>query len=47
MKIKDRLSADEKKKPSGKEQYSRKEGEEIMGAKRDTYKRVGDSIRRK
>ncbi|ASB88418.1 hypothetical protein [Bacillus sonorensis] len=51
MKLRDFLSVDDKKKlyasAAKNEKLSRREWEEIMGAKRDTYKRVSGRIRRK
>ena len=51
MKLRDLLSVDDKKKfyasAAKNEKVSRKEWEEIMGTKRDTYKRVGGRVRRK
>ncbi|MCY8002452.1 hypothetical protein [Bacillus haynesii] len=51
MKLRDLLSVDDKKKfyslAEKKEKLSRKEWEEIMGTRRDIYKKVNGRIRRK
>lgn len=51
MKLRDLLSVDDKKKfyasAVKNEKLSTKEWEEIMGARRDIYKRVSGRIRRK
>jgi len=51
MKLRDLLSVDDKKKfyasAAKNEKLSRKEWEEIMGVRKDTYKRQGCRIRRK
>ncbi|CAI8941194.1 hypothetical protein [Bacillus sp. IT-13CA1] len=51
MKLRDLLSVDDKKKfyasAAKNEKLSRKEWEEIMGVRKDTYKRQGGRIRRK
>ncbi|WP_203363068.1 hypothetical protein [Bacillus sp. REN10] len=53
MKMKDHLSTDDKSKLSTlsvekeEEKYTRRDWEEIMGTKRDTYRRVRGSVRRK
>ncbi|WP_203364697.1 hypothetical protein [Bacillus sp. REN10] len=53
MKIREHLSIKDKKKVAAlsvekeEEKYTRRDWEEIMGTKRDTYKRVRGSMRRK
>ncbi|MCJ8221418.1 MULTISPECIES: hypothetical protein [Bacillus subtilis group] len=51
MKLRDLLSVDDKKKfyasAAKNEKLSRKEWEEIMGVRKDTYKRQGGRIRRR
>jgi hypothetical protein len=52
LKIEDHLSNDDKRKldelkSSKKEQFSRKDIEELMGVRRDTYVRSKGAIRRK
>lgn len=51
MNLRDLLSVDDKKKfyasAAKNEKLSRKEWEEIMGVRKDTYKRQGGRIRRR
>ncbi|MGD6967123.1 hypothetical protein ACQCVP_11890 [Rossellomorea vietnamensis] len=48
MRKKQQKTEEKQKKPvKVKEQLSRKDWEEIMGTKRDTYKRVGGAVKRR